>query len=55
VEVKQLKNPRFALEFQLTQIAQKFMKVASPPKQESAMAWHHTHSSCARAGELAEA
>jgi hypothetical protein len=26
VEVTQAKNPRFALEFQLTQIAQKFMK-----------------------------
>ncbi|ELR22617.1 C2 domain containing protein [Acanthamoeba castellanii str. Neff] len=33
VEVKQLKNPRFALEFQLTQIAQKFMKESWPKRK----------------------
>jgi poly [ADP-ribose] polymerase 6/8 len=33
VEVKQVKNPRFALEFQLTQIAQKFLKDNWPKRR----------------------
>jgi hypothetical protein len=55
VEVKQLKNPRFALEFQLTQIAQKFMKVVSAPppkaKNRNGTPRPYTDSPCGRLQE----
>lgn len=48
-----MKNPRFALEFQLTQIAQKFMKVGSalpPPSKKPQWPVHSLACACRRVG-----